>query len=94
MTKSRKELALAYERLCDELSRVLYEEDPARIGKSIGAPRDEYNEEAARLATALRTVSSRDEIEQVLQQVFHTKSTALVERVERAMTKFHWRTST
>ena len=91
---SKKNLARAYQQLCDELSRVLYEEDPARMGKSIGAPRDEYDGEAARLATGLRNTTSRDQIEQLLQQVFHTTSTTLVERVERAMTKFRWRTST
>lgn len=94
MNRSKKDLARAYEQLCDELRTVLYEEDPARMGKSIGAPRDEYDGEAVRLATALRNTRSRDQIEQLLRQIFHTTSTTLVERVERAMTKFRWRTST
>lgn len=92
MTQSKKKRATAaYQELQSELSRVLYEEDPAGIGKTIGSPLDEYDGEAGRLAAALRPDASRHEIESVLEQLFHTRSTVLTERVKRAITKFRWK---
>lgn len=93
MSRTVKETARAYEQFCDELSNVLYDEDPAAIGKSISAPRDEYDGLAARLATALKNASSRDQVAAILEQFFQTRSMRLITRVERALTKFRWRTS-
>ena len=93
MTKSKRELVQAYRALCNELSGILYEEDPAGIGKSIGTPDDEYDSEAADLASALKDATSREQIERVVLQTFRATSPALVARVERAVTQFRMKTA-
>ena len=92
MNRSKGDLTRAYQQFCSELSRVLYEEDPARMGTSVGAPHDEYDGEAVRLAAALRDARSDEQVERVLIQAFHGAPARLVERVGRALTKFRWRT--
>jgi hypothetical protein len=88
------ELRRAYEQLCDDLSKTLYEEDPAAMGSSVSAPHDEYDEEAIRLAVALKNTGSRGEIAQQLIDVFSVAPDALVERVADAVAKFRMRCET
>jgi hypothetical protein len=87
-------MAHAYRQLCEELSAALYEEDPASMGSAVGAPHDEYDGEAARLASKLRDVRSRDEILSHLRELFGTCSEPLAERVDKALAKFRLRTET
>ena len=56
MTRSKKDLVRAYRQFCDELSKVLCEEDPLGIGSQICTPEDEYDDEAAHLAADLKGV--------------------------------------
>src|SRR5438874_1550994 len=49
-----KVLTDAYLELHSTLSGILYDEDPLGAGSSVGSPRDEYDDEAARLAALLR----------------------------------------
>lgn len=87
--KTRNEaLTRAYEALCQELNIALYEEDPASMGSSVGAPRDEYAAEAARLAATIKSSGSPDEVESHLREMFAATSDALVQRVEQALAKF------
>jgi hypothetical protein len=92
MDRSSQALGRAYQQFCQELSNVLYEEDPALMGKSIGAPLDEYGAEAARLAAALKNAQSSGEIERVVVGVVRQVTPLLLQRIERAVTKFRWRT--
>jgi hypothetical protein len=87
-------LALAYKQLWRELSSALYDEDPIGMGSKAGAPLDEYNGPAARLASALSDVRSREEIASYLQSRFGECSSTLLERVERALAKFRMRSDT
>jgi hypothetical protein len=91
MSERNEALGLAYKQLCEELSGALYDEDPAGMGRSAGAPRDEYDGEAARMAAALRGVRSLEEIASRLRSTFGECSPSLLERVERAFAKFRIR---
>jgi hypothetical protein len=87
--KARNEaMARAYKQLLNELSAILYEEDPASMGSTVGAPLDEYDGPAARLAAALHEVRARDEIASRLREMFGDCSESLAERVDRALAKF------
>jgi hypothetical protein len=87
-------LSHAYTQLCEELSAALYEEDPASMGSSVGAPLDEYDGEAARLASALRESRSTEEITLHLRDMFGECSESLAERVRKALAKFRMRSET
>lgn len=94
MNARNEALARAYKQLCEELSAALYDEDPASMGSTVGAPHDEYNEEAARLASALRNSRSRDDITLHLREIFGDCSESLAERVDKALAKFRIRSET
>lgn len=94
MSARNEALALAYKQLCEELSAALYDEDPASMGSTVGAPRDEYDGEAARLASLLRDSRSRDEVTLHLHKMFGDHSESLVERVDKALAKFRIRSET
>ncbi len=46
-------LSRAYQDFNRRLMTILYEEDPAGVGSSVGAPEDEYAAEAAELVVRL-----------------------------------------
>jgi hypothetical protein len=94
MKARNKALALAYKLLCEELSGALYDEDPAGMGSTAGAPLDEYDGVAARIASALPNVRSREEIASHLQSTFWGCSPALLERVEKTLAKFRMKSDT
>lgn len=87
-------LVAAYERFHRELSNVLYECDPASMGSSIAAPRDEYDMEAARLAAALNSVKDEREICALLLKSFGVCNQPLLEGVEKALRRFKLDTET
>lgn len=90
--KSREEtLRSAYIEFCRELSKLLYEEDPAMMGRTVGAPPDEYDSEAARLASSLRDAQTRDQVSLRLQEMFGPISDAVVTRVDDALAVFRRR---
>lgn len=76
-----QELRFAYAKALDKLMQILYEEDPSAMGRSIGAPLDEYSSEAQILMVALRNVSSRDDAVDVLKESFPNVTETLVDRV-------------
>jgi hypothetical protein len=88
MSARNEALASAYKVLCEELSATLYDEDPAGMGSTVGAPRDEYDGQAARIAAALRSTRSRKDVASYLEKSFSKCSPALIERVERSLAKF------
>lgn len=88
MKATHETLTRAYEALCEELNTALYEEDPASMGSNVGAPRDEYAAEAARLAVNVRSSSSRADVERELLKMFGVAPSPLLERVEKALAKF------
>src|SRR5438132_6100459 len=94
MNSRNEALTSAYVQLCDELSATLYDEDPSGMGSTAGAPRDEYDGEAARIAAALRNSRSRDEIASHLEKSYGNCSPALIDRVERAIAKFRMKSET
>lgn len=83
-----KLLTSAYREFKEALSRALYEEDPAGMGASVGAPLDEYDAEAARLAVALRNCVSRKDVAEALTTMFGSAPVPLIERVFAAMLRF------
>jgi len=50
LSERSRHLSRIYRVFCDSISHALYENDPLQMGSSIGAPLDEYDEEAANLA--------------------------------------------
>lgn len=88
MRNRRNKLTRAYEALRQELQAILYEEDPEGMGSSVGAPPDEYAEEAAALIPMLQGSASEGEIAAVLHKKFGSAQRALVERVHRAWSQF------
>jgi hypothetical protein len=87
--KNRKEaLAAAYERFHGELSSLLYEIDPASMGASIGAPKDEYDGMAARLAAALKDLKHDTEVDALLFQILGVRDQTLVAGVAKALRRF------
>jgi hypothetical protein len=94
MSTRNEALASAYKELCEELSATLYDVDPAGMGSTVGAPREEYDGQAARIAAALRGSRSREEIASHLEKSFGECSAALVERVERSLAKSRMKSNT
>ena len=88
MTNRKKELEGAYQQLHKELMAILYEEDPANLGFKIGAPTDEYSEEASRLIVALKSSRNREDIGQIIRQMFGSASSPLIDRARAAWAKF------
>jgi hypothetical protein len=74
-----------------ELSKILYDEDPEMIGSSIGAPLDEYDKESFQLAASLKSISSQEDVDKRVRELFATASDAFIERVKRALDKFNLR---
>jgi hypothetical protein len=81
-------LAHAYQALREELATILYEEDPGTMGSHVGAPPDEYAEEAGRLSTMLKGSTSEGETGRVLRGMFTSPSPRLVSRVHEAWGHF------
>lgn len=94
MTARNQALTPAYKELCKELSASLYNEDPAGMGTTVGAPGDEYDGEAARIAAALRNIRSREEIGAYLKQTYGKCSGALIDQVEGALIRFRTKSET
>jgi hypothetical protein len=94
MRPRQKALSLAYEQFRAELSAILYHEDPVSIGDAIGAPQDEYDAEAARLAAAIRSMRTRTEVAEQLHHMFGTTTDILSDKVYRAVRKFQIRAET
>jgi hypothetical protein len=94
MSASNEALKSAYKELSEELSAILYDEDPAGMGSTVGAPRDEYDGLAARIAVALRGVRSREKVTSYLEESLGKCSTDLVERIDKALAKFRLKTQT
>jgi hypothetical protein len=94
MNPRNEALALAYKQLCGDLSKVLYEEDPASVGSAVGAPLDEYEGVAVRLASALRDVHRRDDVASHLRRLVGRSPERLVDRVDKALATFKLRCAT
>lgn len=86
MNPKEKNEKTRYLRFIDELSKLLYEEDPAIMGSKIAAPVDEYEPAAARIATQLRRTDARTALEMVFPGANITWS--LVERIQNAARRF------
>ena len=76
-----QELSSAYAELRGRLMAVLYEVDPAGMGSQVGAPMDEYSEEATRLIPRLRTARTREDVQRVLSDMFPAPSERLISLV-------------
>jgi hypothetical protein len=87
-------LASAYKEFCAELSATLYDEDPAGMGSTSGAPRNEYDGVAQKIAASLRDIRSREEITPCLEKFFDAWTPSLVDRIERALAKFRLKVRT
>lgn len=61
-----RRLSLAYTRLLKRLSDILYDEDPVGLGRTIAAPRDEYEPIAARLVVRLVRARNREQVERAV----------------------------
>jgi hypothetical protein len=61
--KGHEDQTRAYLDFKSELEAVLYDDDPFRMGSSIGAPSDEYSEVAARLIPTLLGIARGDSAE-------------------------------
>jgi hypothetical protein len=86
---NRNKQALAYQRFRDKLMTILYEEDPGGMGSTVGAPLDEYAQEASRLVPRLRVAAASQEVRLILEDMFHNNvSDSLASRVERALRDF------
>ena len=88
MNGRQQALAHAYQALREELGTILYEEDPGEMGSHVGAPPDEYAEEAGRLGTLLKEATSEEETGHVLRRMFTSPSPRLVSRVHEAWVRF------
>jgi hypothetical protein len=64
-----QKLKETYQTLVAEMAIILRRADPLEL-VSVGAPRDEYDEEVARLVAKLRTASSPADVQVVLREVF------------------------
>jgi hypothetical protein len=86
---NRNKQALAYHRFRDKLMTILYEEDPGGMGSTVGAPLDEYAQEASMLAPRLRDAAVSREVRLILEDMFvDNVSDSLASRVERALQDF------
>lgn len=56
----RTEQTRAYRAFKQEVERILYDADPYGMGSSVGAPRDEYSDAAARLIPILLQIADGD----------------------------------
>jgi hypothetical protein len=63
-------LSDAYSRLHKELTSVLYNVDPGGMGRTVGAPEDEYSGIATTLCNSLRGTASSDDVRGVLERIF------------------------
>jgi hypothetical protein len=80
-----QQVTAAYLRLIQRFMAILYEEDPEGFGSTIGAPRDEYSNEAAKLAAELR--QNQGNIHAAL-AVWPSSSERLIERITSAWDEF------
>ena len=65
---------LRYRELLDLISRVIADWDPHAL-RAAGAPRDEFDAEVARIATAVSRVQSAEEAANVVSRVFSSSFT-------------------
>ena len=72
MTKDQRERQLsdAYGQLHREITTALYNANPESMGRSVGAPEDEYSGVATMLCSRLRGATSRDDVRRVLETIF------------------------
>jgi hypothetical protein len=94
MSAQKDAMLAAYKQFHKELSEALYDEDPGGMGSSVGAPMDEYDGEAAKLAASLRDSSQLSDVATHLRQSFGCAPTALVQRVSKALTMFNLKCET
>jgi len=72
MTKDERDRQLsdAYHQLQTEITTALYNADPEGMGRSVGAPEDEYSGAAATLCSRLKGAISRGDVRRALETIF------------------------
>ena len=85
----RRKLSEAYETLHLALQAILYDEDPAGFGRSVGAPENEYAAEASHLIALLRGHTRVEDVGRVLFDVFKQNTPSLTARVYEAWRQFN-----
>jgi hypothetical protein len=89
-------LSDAYSRLHEALTSVLYNVDPEGMGRTVGAPEDEYSGIATTLCNSLRGTANSDDVRGVLETIFGSDlvSDELVAQVYAVWVAFVGRTGT
>jgi hypothetical protein len=85
---TNRQRTLAYKRLHEYLVRLLYVDDPDLMGLSVGAPPDEYSQEAAILIAMLSSAKSEEEVATKVGEIFPSGSRELVDSITRAWLRF------
>jgi hypothetical protein len=76
---SNKELKRMYAQLLEAITRILYDFDPDRIGRSIDTPLDEYSDLAAKLIPRLWAAGTASEASQEICRLFPAAEQSLLD---------------
>lgn len=90
MTSSKRQRVLteAYAVFCKRVSVALYEHDPDGMGSTVAAPEDEYDGEAARLASSFRAANGEKSARDLVATMYSNASDALVSEIALAWDEF------
>ena len=83
MKRERRQdrLRAAYSAAHERLTMVLYSVDPEGIGRSVGAPEDEYSQVATRLMTALGTAATDGHVRAATAAIYPDATHDLIHQV-------------
>jgi hypothetical protein len=96
MSRERRQdrLKAAYGDAHQRLMRVLYIADPEHMGRSVGAPEDEYSDVATRLMTSLRGATTADQARAATLAMYPNATEDLIKEVTEVWRVFSETTAT
>lgn len=77
----QKVLATSYRTFHNRVMKLLYEADPGGMGSTVGAPADEYSEEATKLIAGLKRAKTIGEVRRLVVSMFPESNEELVSKI-------------
>ena len=77
----------AYLRAVSELAAILYDTDPGRMGRTVGAPQDEYEDFARKLLVETHQSSDEQLVLSVLRKTFPEVTRRLAHELGKAIAR-------
>jgi len=88
MTAGDEHQRRAWKVLHRELQAILYESDPGWMGSTVGAPDDEYFDDAINLIRSLKELGPQESVADVVRTLWPEADSDLISAIEQAWARY------